>query len=117
MKKMFLIAGLTLLSLGAKAQVTVDGTDINNLDIKYIEMVGQSKMLSMSIKIAIDYGQDFSWKPQTVKSADGKTAAFNSIVDALNFLDANGWEYVNNYVIQSTSGEVTHRYLLQKKAK
>ena len=34
MKKMFLIAGLTLLSIGAKAQVTVDGTDINNLDIK-----------------------------------------------------------------------------------
>ncbi|MEY3238476.1 MAG: hypothetical protein RI883_2577 [Bacteroidota bacterium] len=117
MKKMFLIAGITLLSLGAKAQVTVDGTDLNNLDIKYIEMVGQSKILSMSIKIAIDYGQDFSWKAQTVKSADGKTAAFNSIVDALNFLDANGWEYVNNYVIQSTSGEVTHRYLLKKKDK
>ena len=115
MKKMFLIAGLTLLSLGAKAQVTVDGTDINNLDIKYIEMVGQSKILSMSIKIAIDYGQDFSWKAQTVKSVDGKTASFNSIVEALNFLDVNGWEYVNNYIIQSTSGEVTYRYLLKKK--
>ena len=32
-------------------------------------------------------------------------------------MNANGWEYVNNYVIQSTSGEVTHRYLLKKKAK
>jgi hypothetical protein len=69
----------------------------------------------MSIKIAIDYGQDFSWKAQTVKSVDGKTASFNSIVEALNFLDVNGWEYVNNYIIQSTSGEVTYRYLLKKK--
>lgn len=115
MKKMFLIAGVTLLTLVAKAQVIVDGTDINNLNIKYIEMVGQSKILSMSIKIAIDYGQDFSWKAQTVKSADGKTASFNSIVEALNFLDVNGWEYVNNYIIQATSGEVTYRYLLKKK--
>jgi len=115
MKKMILIAGLTLQTLVAKAQVIVDGTDINNLNIKYIEMVGQSKILSMSIKIAIDYGQDFSWKAQTVKTVDGKTASFNSIVEALNFFDVNGWEYVNNYIIQTPAGEVTYRYLLKKK--
>jgi hypothetical protein len=118
MRKTILMAAIALFSFGAQSQVTVDGTNINDLDIQYIEMVGQAKVLSLTkIKIAIDFGQDFSWKQQTVKSADGKTAAFNSIVDALNFLDANGWEYVNNYIIQSSSGEVTYKYLLRKKSK
>ena len=118
MRKTILMAAIALFSFGAQSQVTVDGTNINDLDIQYIEMVGQSKILSLTkIKIVIDYGQDFSWKTQAVKSADGKNAAFNSIVDALNFLDANGWEYVNNYVIQASSGELTYKYLLRKKAK
>lgn len=112
------MAALSLFSFGAQSQVEVDGTNINDLDIQYIEMVGQSKVLSLTkIKIFIDFGQDFSFKQQTVRTADGKNAAFNSIVDALNFLDANGWEYVNNYIIQDNSGAITYKYLLRKKAK
>lgn len=117
MKKMMVIAGLSLLSFGANSQVVVDGTNINDLDIKYIEMVGQSKVLSLTkIKLFIDYGQDFSWKQQTVETADGKNAGFNSVIDALNFLDANGWEYVNNYVIDN-NGALTYKYLLRRKEK
>ena len=109
------IAGLSLLSFGAQSQVVVDGTNVNDMDIEYIEMVGRAKALSLTkIKIFIDYGQDFSFKQQTIKTADGKNAGFNSIVDALNFLDANGWEYVNNYVID-VNGQLTYKYLLRKK--
>ena len=117
MKKTILMAAIALFSFGAQSQVEVNGTNINDLDIQYIEMAGQSKVFSLTkIKIVIDYGQDFSWKQQTVKSADGKNAAFNSIVDALNFLDANGWEYVNNYIIQDSNGQITYKYLLRKKS-
>ena len=116
MKKIMIMAGLSLLSFGAQSQVVVDGTNINGMDIQYIEMVGRAKALSLTkIKIFIDYGQDFSWKQQTIKTADGKNAAFNSIVDALNFLDANGWEYVNNYHIEA-NGQLTYKYLLRKRA-
>lgn len=118
MKKMILIAGLTLLSLGVKAQILVEGTNINDLDLQYIELVGKSKLLSPTkIKVFVDYGQSFSWNQQVIKSADGKTAAFNSMVDALNFMDSNGWEYVNNYIISDASGELTYKYLLRKKTK
>lgn len=118
MKKMFLIVGLTLLSIGAKAQVIVEGTNVNDLDLQYIELVGKTKLLSPTkIKVFVDYGQAFSWSQQTIKSADGKTSAFNSMVDALNFMDSNGWEYVNNYIISDASGELTYKYLLKKKAK
>jgi len=116
MKKMIAIAGLTLLSFTGHTQVVVDGTNINDLDVQYIEMVGRAKALSLTkIKIFLDYGQEFSWKQQTVKTADGKNAGFNSIVDALNFMDSNGWEYVNNYVID-VNGTLTYKYLLRKKA-
>ncbi len=118
MKKILLIAGLTLLTLGAKAQVTVEGVNVNDLDIQYVELVGKTKLLSPTkVKVFVDYGQAFSWNQQVIKSADGKTAAFNSMVDALNFMDANGWEYVNNYIISDSSGELTYKYLLKKKAK
>lgn len=115
MKKMMIMAGLSLLSFGAGAQVVVDGTNVNDLDIKYVELIGRSKVLSLTkIKVYVDYGQDFSWKQQTIKNADGTNAAFNSMVDALNFMDANGWEYVSNYLIDN-NGELTYKYILRKK--
>lgn len=117
MKKMIAVMALGLMSFGASAQVEVDGTNINDLDIQYVELVGQAKLLSLTkIKVFVDYGQEFSWKAQTIKNAEGKSAAFNSMIDALNFMDANGWEYVSNYLINN-NGEMTYKFLLRKKVK
>jgi hypothetical protein len=117
MKKWMAVLAFGLLSFGARAQVIVDGNNINDMDIKYCELVGQAKLLSLTkIKVFVDYGQDFSWKQQTIKNAAGKNAAFNSMIDALNFMDANGWEYVSNYLINN-NGELTYKFLLHKKAK
>jgi hypothetical protein len=114
MKKAIMIAALAMSSFGANAQIEVDGTTINDIDIEYVELVGRQKFLSLKIKVFVDYGQDFSWKQQTIRGADGKNMAFNSMVDALNFMNENGYEYVNNYLVQ-TDNEVTYRYLLRKK--
>ena len=115
MKKMLAILAFGLMSFGARAQVVVDGTNINDLDIKYCELVGQAKFLSFTkIKVFVDYGQDFSWKQQTIKNSAGKNAAFNSMMEALNFMDANGWEYVNNYLINN-NGDLIYKFLLRKK--
>jgi hypothetical protein len=117
MKKMIAALAFGLMSFGAGAQVLVDGTNINDLDIKYVELVGQAKLLSLTkIKVFVDYGQDFSWKQQAIKNTEGKNAAFNSMIDALNFMDANGWEYVSNYLINN-NGELTYKFLLHKKEK
>lgn len=114
---MIAVMALGLMSFGSQAQVVVDGTNVNDLDIQYIELVGQAKILSLTkIKVFVDYGQEFTWKAQTIKNAEGNTAAFNSMVDALNFMDANGWEYVSNYLIDN-QGELTYKFLLRKKAK
>jgi hypothetical protein len=117
MKKMMAVLAFGLWSFGAGAQVVVDGNNINDMDIKYCELVGQAKFLSLTkIKVYVDYGQDFSWKQQTIKNAAGKNAAFNSMIEALNFMDTNGWEYVNNYLINN-NGDLIYKFLLRKKEK
>lgn len=115
MKRTIAALALGLMTFGTNAQVEVDGINVNELDIEYLELIGQGKALSLKIKVFVDYGQDFSWKQQTIRDAEGKSASFNSMVDALNFMDANGWEYVNNYQIES-NGLLTYKYLLRKKA-
>jgi hypothetical protein len=92
MKKLFTVLLILVGSLNAKAQVEVDNVMINDLDLEYVELVGRSKFFSLTkIKVFVDYGQDFSWKQQTIKDSNGKNMSFNSMVDALNFMDRNGW--------------------------
>jgi len=107
MKKFVLVAALMLFAFVGKAQVIVNEVNINDLDIEYVELVGRSKINPTKIKVIVDYGQPFSFKSQAIRGAEGNKAAFNSMIDALNF--------VSNYVIK-TDTEVTTRYILRKKS-
>jgi len=113
MKKLVLAAMLAMFSLVGSAQVIVNEVNINELDVKYVELVGRAKLNPTKIKVIVDYGQPFSFKSQAIRGAQGEKAAFNSMIDALNFMEANGWEFVSNYVIMSGT-EVTTRYILKK---
>ena len=116
MKKFFIAFMIMFLFGGVSAfsQVTVDDVDINKLDIKYCEVVAKAAMFSMKVVVFIDYGQDFSWKAQTIKGSDGKDMQFNSVIAALNFMYKNGWDYSNNFVVTDKNGSIYH-YLLKKK--
>jgi hypothetical protein len=115
MKKLFLLAVFAIVGFGANAQVIIEETNINELDIKYVELVGRNKIGFGKIKIIVDYGQELKiFKSQAIRSVDGTKAAFNSMIDGLNFMEANGWEFVSNYVVQS--GEENEvRYILRKR--
>ena len=108
---------LVLFAFAAQSQVLVDDVDINKLEhVQYVELVGQQKFLSMKSVVNVDFGQAFKlFKPQKVQDMNGKNMAFNSMVDALNFMEANGWEFVNNYAVQTTDASIFH-YLLRRKA-
>ncbi len=114
MKRVLLAMMLSLFAFAGNTQVIVEEVNINELDIKYVELVGRGKAFSLKMKIIVDYGQEFSFKSQAIRSADGTKAEFNSMIDALNFMDANGWELISNYVVR-TDTEVTVRYILHKK--
>lgn len=115
MKNLLLLLALGMLSLAGNAQVIVDGVDINKKDdLHYVELVGQTRFINLTkIKVFVDYGQDFSWRQQTIEDESGERSSFNSMVDALNFMYANGWEFVSNYHIDN-DGTLTYHYILKR---
>jgi len=117
MKHLILIATMFMLTATASyGQVTVEGVDISKLDIKYCELIGFNKSLfGQKIIVTVDYGQKFSpFKSQLIIGPNNKPVVFNTMIDALNFMENNGWEYVNNFAVSAGNSSVYH-YLLRKK--
>ena len=96
---------------------TVNGQNVNEIDVEYIEIVGTGKLFSTKLNVQIDFGQHdklFSSKDTQIKDADGKLTVFNSMVDAMNFFGANGYEFQQAYAITIGNSNVYH-FLLRKK--
>ena len=120
MKNLILIFSLILMSPLVHSQVSVEGVDINELEaVKYVQMLGYNKSLfGQKIIVTIDYGQKFNaFKSQLIKDKNDNNLVFNSMVDALNFMEENGWEYVNNTEYSTGSSNVSHFLLKRQKAK
>lgn len=117
MKNILLLLTLSFLSVTASSQIVVgeEKVDINSLDIEYCQIVGYNKsLLGQKIVVTVDYGQKFNWfKSQAIEDKDGKALVFNSMIDALNFMLKNGWEYEHTYAVTTGSSNVYH-YLLKK---
>ncbi|HYG52941.1 MAG TPA: hypothetical protein VD905_18700 [Flavobacteriales bacterium] len=86
----------------------------------YCEIVGRAALsLTGKIKIEIDFGQenkvfeginnDMLKDPVT-----GKPMKFNSMVDALNHMAAQGWLFVNAYQITDTGNNTTYHYIMRR---
>jgi hypothetical protein len=87
--------------------------DSLNYPVKYCLLLGRGKFLSNDVDISIDYGQDSSLFEDTrIRDKKGKKITFNSIIDALNYMESLGWEFVNAYVITVNNQNVYH-YLLK----
>lgn len=120
MKKLLLSAVILACSLTMKAQ-TVNDVPLKDIDVEYVQIVGTSKLLSTKLTIEIDFGQKTkffsSGKETIVKDFDGKAVDFNSMIDALNFMSKNGYEFVNAYAILVGNQNVYHYLLRNKKHK
>ncbi len=120
MKKLLLSAVILVCSLTMKAQ-TVNDIPLKDIDVEYVQIVGTSKLLSTKLTIEIDFGQKTkffsSGKETIVKDLDGKAVDFNSMIDALNFMSKNGYEFVNAYAITVGNQNVYHYLLRNKKHK
>ena len=46
---------------------------------------------------------------------DKKVVRFNSSVDALNFMNDNGWDYIEQTVQNNGDGNITYKYLMKRK--
>ena len=119
MKKIILLCLLVLTSIILNAQ-TVNDIPIKDIDVDYVLIVGTAKFLSSKILVEIDFGQKtvfFSNKETIIKDEQGKALEFNSMIDALNFMSKNGFEFVNSYVVTVSNQNVYHYLLKNKKNK
>lgn len=87
----------------------------------YIEIVGQNQLFSSKMKVSVDYGQASSWwdgyDRGMLVDENGKEIKFNSMIDAMNYMSALGWMFMQAYVVpdgnKDAVGGVVH-WLLYK---
>ena len=96
MKKIIILSFLFfLIQLSAYSQ-TVNDIPIKDINTEYVQIIGMpGKVFSNKIQIVIDFGQKQSTafdRKNIIRDSDGKKLDFNSMIDALNFLNDNGYE-------------------------
>ena len=111
MKKisLLIIAGAMLFTVNtAQAQSSEEG-------YVFLDLVGRAKMMSTKITVTVDVGEKLkAFASNKLKDpATGKPIAFNSMVDALNYMGERGWDFEQAYVVTDGNSSVYH-YLMKK---
>jgi hypothetical protein len=84
---------------------------------EYCLIVGTTQLFSTKVTITIDYGQERSfWDENRMTDENGDVIKFNSLVDALTFMNGLGWEFVSAYPMISGQGTCYH-YLMKRSYK
>ncbi|MBB5285752.1 hypothetical protein HNQ92_003912 [Rhabdobacter roseus] len=97
---------------------TVNGIPIKELEAEYLQIEGTHVLLSPKLSIDIDYGQRdraLVLKDTEVRDENNKPVKFNSMIDALNFMSAQGYEFVQAYTMQDSSHQTSCYFLLKRK--
>lgn len=118
MKKLSASIIIVLFTMINAQSQTVNDVPLKNIDVEYVEIVGTARVLSTKLTVQIDFGQEnklfSSDKDTRIKDVDGRNMIFNSMIDALNFMTKNGYEFVQAYAVLVSNQNVYH-YLLRKK--
>jgi len=118
MKKIILVAIIIMSScfmFNIRAQTPSDSTKTSKF--VYCELIGTPNLLSQKITIYVDYGKETELFQDTRMKDEqtGKVKSFNSMVDALNYMENNGWEFVQAYIETIGQQNVYHWLLKNKK--
>ncbi|QIX62279.1 hypothetical protein HER32_14270 [Hymenobacter sp. BT18] len=116
MKKILLAALFSVATLAAaQAQTPAPAAPSVARTEEYCMMMATQKLMSTKVIITMDYGQERKFfSDARYKDAEGKVQAFNSVIDALNYMNGQGWEFVNAYVI-TVGGQNVYHYVLRRR--
>jgi hypothetical protein len=99
--------------------------DENYSPIKYVycELVGVDNRKLFSIKqnlnVLVDYGDsenEFE-SGYIIDEKKGKAKTFSTMVEAMNYMGQQGWEFVQAYTISEPTGGQVYRWLLKRAVK
>lgn len=117
-KKKIVLAGITL---GLAALLTAGVAFAKSEEVKrteeYCMVVATSNLLGTKVSISVDKGQEVKLFRNTgaVKDDEGKLKKFNTVVDALNYMNEDGWEFVDAYSVAVGQQNVYH-YMMKRAA-
>jgi hypothetical protein len=90
---------------------------------QYCELIGIDNRKLFSIKpnlnVIVDYG-DISHEFDNgyiIDEKSGKALTFSTMVEAMNYMGQNGWEFVQAYTVSEPSGGQVYRWLLKRTKK
>jgi len=107
----------TSLCYNLSAQTPTDTTHVSKY--MYCELVGFPKLLSNKVTISVDYGEEteFFQDKRIRDEQTGKIKTFNSMIDALNFMGKDGWEFVQAYIGALYGHQTECHWILKKRIK
>lgn len=117
MKKLLLFVLFILLIQNLTYAQSVNGVAFKDINVEYVQIVGTKKPFTQKVTVEIDFGQEnklFTNKDTRVVDEHGNNLIFNSMIDALNFMSKNGYDFVTAYTVTLGDQNVYH-YLLKKK--
>lgn len=115
MKKLLILSliGFTSYSFAQ----TVNDVPLKDIDVDYVQIIGTGRSLSTKVNVEIDFGQEtksISFKNGTnIKDERGRNMKFNSMMDALNFMSANGFSFQFAYTMNDEKDKAIY-YILKK---
>lgn len=115
MKKLLISIAL-LISIKSYSLTLQDSSKVKRTE-EYAELIATQKLFSTKVTITVDYGEVKNlWKDNRVKDDNGKVTSFNTVVDAMNYMNSLGWEFVNAFPVSTGSGGgmVYHFYFKRK---
>ena len=117
MKKLILFLMFFFVFQNLTFSQSVNGVQFKDIDVEYVQIVGTKKLFTQKVIIEIDFGQEnklFSSKDTRIVDERGTNLIFNSMIDALNFMSKNGYDFVTAYTVTLGDQNVYH-YLLKRR--
>ncbi len=83
---------------------------------QYCRLVAQNRLLSNRVNIDVDYGDERKlFSDNRMRDEEtGRLKKFNTVVDALNYMGAQGWILVNAFPVLDGSNNTTLHYYFKK---
>ncbi|WP_138989890.1 hypothetical protein [Larkinella sp. C7] len=114
---------LFVLTTNATAQLMVNRVDVNSLDIQYCQLVCEHRtgLTREKVEVYIDYGQanfqrSVYWELRRIDSLGNYTQRFDTVMQAVNYVEKAGWEVASFQVMQATRYSYDQFiYLMRKK--
>jgi hypothetical protein len=113
---LLLCAGMFCCSQAAQAQDSTPTPTVKQTE-QYCMVMATARPFTTKVTVTLDYGQAtklFGMNDNVVKDEAGKITAFNSVVDALNYMNSQGWEFVNAYAI-TIAGQNVYHFLMRRR--